>query len=250
MFGNKITFKVKEFLYGGTDRASSAIWPCYENNLAAIVASEFDRKFSTHASSWTKEYTEAYKNYKYSIRDGEFNITAGNTPNVSKILDRPWFSFCSFSSMPGMQSSIRNSLFYTTAQTWMQFAMTHRDFTSTNNAERKKPLKAFQDAKFKKILKHGSVLASYGYTADMLGYLTEDAGRLNQNWVDHEFTIYESDDIIQAGTTFEINLHQAGTEFNDDTRDEFRGRIIDDNQLGDGRSNIKVDNYTLYVIAK
>ena len=152
--------------------------------------------------------------------------------------------------MPGMQSSIRNSLFYTTAQTWMQFAMTHRDFTSTNNAERKKPLKAFQDAKFKKILKHGSVLASYGYTADMLGYLTEDAGRLNQNWVDHEFTIYESDDIIQAGTTFEINLHQAGTEFNDDTRDEFRGRIIDDNQLGDGRSNIKVDNYTLYVIAK
>ena len=94
------------------------------------------------------------------------------------------------------------------------------------------------------------MLAQYGYAGDMFGYSTADVGFANNDWADHHITIYESNNVLPAGTTFNVSIHQAGTEFNDDIRNEKEIRVVDDNYVGDGRSKIALDNYTLYVVAK
>ena len=132
----------------------------------------------------------------------------------------------------------------------MQLAMTHRNINSANNTKRAEPWISMQNAKYENILKRPYVLAQYGYAGDMFGYSTADVGFANNDWADHHITIYESSNVISAGTQFEISLQQAGSEFNDDVRNEKEERVVDDNFVGDGRSKISLDNYTLYAVAK
>jgi len=248
--GQDINTNAKQFLYGGVDKASSAIWPCYENNIPSLN-DDFNQNFVTHASDWGSEYTEAYTNYTHSLTEKNgFNVSVGNTPNTYRVLDRPWFTYCAFKQNPGIRANIENSLNYTREQVLMELMLFKRSVNSASNTERISFYTHFQETLYEKMLKHKSVLAQYGFSGDMFGYLTEEAGFMNDDWMDHYFTIYESNEIIPVGTKFEVALHQVGTEFNDDTRDDLQSIIVDDNLLGDGRSNIKVDNYTLYIIAK
>ena len=196
------------------------------------------------------EFTEAYTNHNHSLRGINLGASANNTPSVQKVLDRPWFSYCAFSQNPGLKANITNSQGRTTERAIMQLAMTHRNFNSANDTKRAEPWLAMQNAKYEKILKRPYVLAQYGYAGDMFGYSTADVGFANNDWADHHITIYESNEVIPAGTQFEISLQQAGSEFNDDVRDEKEVRVVDDNFVGDGRSKISLDNYTLYAVAK
>ena len=250
LYGNQIDSHAKQFFYGGIDKASSAIWPAYENNIPTISPDNFNQSFSAHYTEWGDEFAEGYTNYNHSVRGINLGANQNNTPSMQRILDRPWFSYCAFSQSPGLITNFKSSLNQTTERTVIGFAMTARDINSTNNTERAAPWLSLQNAKYEKILKRPSVLAQYGFAGDMFGYTTDSAGFANNDWADHHFTIYESSESISAGTTFQVSLHQAGTEFNDDIRDEFERRVVDDNQVGDGRSKIAVDNYTLYVVAK
>ncbi len=249
-YGTETSTKVKQFFYGGIDKASSALWPCYENNIPAIQPDAFNQFFSTHYATWVNEFTESYTNHNHTIRGLNLGASSNNTPSLQKILDRPWFSYCAFSQTPGLIANFRSSLGVTNQRTVIGFAMTNRNITATNNSQRAAPWKSLQRAKYEKILKRPSVLAQYGYVGDMIGYTNADVGFANNDWVDHNMTIYESNDVISAGTNFKVSLHQAGTEFNDDVRNEFEERVVDDNQVGDGRSNLFLDNYRLYVVAK
>lgn len=254
LYGVDIPTKAKQFWYGGIDKSSSALWPCYENNIAALCSENehnpFHQSFTTHYGSWVDEFAEGYTNWNHSIRGVNLGADANNTPSVQRVLDRPWFSYCAFNRVPGLQINYRSSLNYSNQRMLMAFAMTHRNLNETDNADRAKPIHALMDAKYEKILKRPSVLAQYGYVGDLFGYSNEDVGFANNDWIDHNMTIYESNESISAGTKFEVSLHQAGTEFNDDPRTEFEKRAVDDNQVGDGRSKIALDNYTLYVVAK
>ena len=248
--GNETQTKAKQFFYGGIDKASSAIWPCYENNIASLSPDNFNQNFTSNYSSWVDEFTEAYTNHNHSLRGINLGASVHNTPSVQKILDRPWFSYCAFSQNPGLITNITNSQGRTTQRAVMQLAMALEISNDADNAKRALPWTTMQNAKYEKILKRPSVLAQYGYAGDMFGYSTADVGFANNDWADHHITIYESNNVLPAGTTFNVSIHQAGTEFNDDIRNEKEIRVVDDNYVGDGRSKIALDNYTLYVVAK
>ena len=250
LYGRQIETKAKQFFYGGVDKASSAIWPCYENNIPQASPEAFDQKFSTHYSSWGVEFEEAYTNYNYSLRGIDLGADANNTPSIQRVLDRPWFTYCAFSQNAGLQTIFTDREGLSTQRFCIQSTMTRRDFSETWHEKRGDEWKKMHKAKYEKILKRPSVLAQYGFAGDMFGYTTADVGFSNNTWADHNITIYESDNYLPAGSHFEISLHQAGTEFNDDIRDEWERRIPEENLIGDGRSKISLDNYTAYIVAK
>jgi hypothetical protein len=250
LYGIQIDTKAKQFFYGGVDKASSAIWPCYENNIPQTSPEAFDQKFSTHYPSWGVEFEEAYTNYNHSLRGVDLGADANNTPTIQRVLDRPWFTYCAFSQCPGLKTNMYDFQGNSNQRLMQQFAMSHRDYTETSHSQRAIPWKALQKSKYEKILKRPSVLAQYGFAGDMFGYTTADVGFANNTWADHNITVYESNNYLPQGSHFEISLHQAGTEFNDDIRDEWERRIPEENLIGDGRSKISLDNYTAYIVAK
>ena len=151
--GNETQTKAKQFFYGGIDKASSAIWPCYENNIASLSPDNFNQNFTSNYSSWVDEFTEAYTNHNHSLRGINLGASVHNTPSVQKILDRPWFSYCAFSQNPGLITNITNSQGRTTQRAVMQLAMTHRNFNDADNAKRALPWTTMQNAKYEKNIK-------------------------------------------------------------------------------------------------
>lgn len=250
LYGRQIETKAKQFFYGGVDKASSAIWPCYENNIPQASPQAFDQKFSTHYSSWKEEFEEAYTNYNHSLRGVDLGADPNNTPSIQRVLDRPWFTYCAFSQNAGLQTIFTDRDGRSNQRFCLQSTMTKRNYTETSHAQRGAEWKKMHKAKYEKILIRPSVLAQYGFAGDMFGYTTADVGFANNAWADHNITIYESNNYLPAGSNFEISLHQAGTEFNDDLRDEWERRIPEENLIGDGRSKISLDNYTAYIVAK
>ena len=94
-----------------------------------------------------------------------------------------------------------------------------------------------------------------------MSYFTADDDNESNAWygneqyarkygVPHIMTIYESNDILPAGTTIELNLHQASAPFNQELKDDVGVAIEDEMLLGDGRSTMPLDSYRLYVVAK
>jgi hypothetical protein len=118
--------------------------------------------------------------------------------------------------------------------------------------------------KTKKNLLHPWCLAQYGFEPDLTGimsYFTAEDDRASNGWYGNEqysrkygaphiITIYESNDILSAGTTIELNLHQASAPFNQELKDDVGVAIEDEMLLGDGRSTMPLDSYRLYVVAK
>lgn len=84
--GQVVDLRVNEFVWGGLDAASSAIWPNYKNNVAFISPRWFNYGISTYYSGFSSEVQEAYPN---------------NTP-LGNELDKAWFSFCAAEKDPTM----------------------------------------------------------------------------------------------------------------------------------------------------
>jgi hypothetical protein len=123
---------------------------------------------------------------------------------------------------------------------------------------------SFLHTKTKKNLLHPWCLAQYGFEPNLTGtmsYFTADDDNESNPWYGNEsyarkygaphiMTIYESNDILAAGTRIELNLHQASAIFNQELKDDVGVAIEDEILLGDGRSTMPLDSYRLYVVAK
>ena len=189
----------------------------------------------------TKYFTFVYNNVEYDIIS-----KSGNTLTLGTNLATGFSLSNAF--------SIRNKKMPTQA-----------DLDSREDVKKlKEAWDALLHTKTKKNLLHPWCLAQYGFEADLtsiMSYFTAEDDNTSNSWYGNEgyarkygaphiMTIYESDDILPAGSVIELNLHQAAAPFNKELLDDAGVAIEDEMILGDGRSVMPLDSYRLYVVAK
>lgn len=229
-----IELSIRSFLFGGLDPVSGSIWPSYKVNLASLSPANFAQSFSSRAGQWTNFFTDAY----------------GDQVNVAENLDKAWYAFCAHKTDSALFQMYEDSLNGTLShQIVCAFTMQVKGSNGVDNSSNTLARRAFgreMEAKQEKTLLHPWVTASYGYDYDQLGWGGEMA-----NTLFHAFTIYDSDEKITSGTTFEVSLHQAGIPFMEETLNIWDALPLKQSHLlGLGPAMIPVDNYQLYIVAK
>ena len=236
--GDDVAFTVKQFFYGGVDKATGAIWPNYKVNLASKAPSAFAQTFTQNYSNWGTEFTEAY----------------GGGSNVGEHLDQCWFVGCAigkdttYRCWPHWSDNYFMGFSAWNSEEWAGLSQTDT-FTNNNNNWTREWNKVL-DYVSRVRSGHPWSYANYGFGGDMLGWQEYLAGKSGQNWAYHGMTIYESDGIISSGSTIEVSLHQFASLFNQEFEDDVSSVFEEVHFLGRGQSTLNMDNYQLFIIAK
>lgn len=227
-----INLDIRSFMFGGLDPVSGSIWPSYKINLASFSPGFFAQNFSTNAQQWTNFFQ---------------NSSAYGNANVAENLDKAWYVFCAHKKDSSLAAFYLDTQFnFLTPTIFAAFSMQNMYSNgSYTNARATATIAKEMKAKQVKTLLHPWVTASYGFDYDQLGWGGEMANELF-----HTFTIYDSDDKVRAGTTFEVSLHQVGIPFQHEVVSP-QGHIMEGSVLlGLGTAMIPVDNYQLFIVAK
>jgi hypothetical protein len=229
-----IELSIRTFLFGGLDPVSGSIWPSYKVNLADFSPANFAQNFTGGSGQWTNFFNDAY----------------GDNVTVAEHLDKAWYAFCAHekdSALFQMYHDNYNGIL--SHQVVCAFTMQvkgNNGVDDNNNTLARRAFGREMEAKQVKTLLHPWVTASYGYDYDQLGW----GGELTSTLF-HAFTIYDSDEKISSGTTFEVSLHQAGIPFMEETLNIWDGLPLKPSHLlGLGPIMIPVDNYELVIVAK
>jgi len=229
---DNINLDIRSFMFGGLDPVSGSIWPSYKINLASFSPGFFAQNFSTRSGQWTNFFQ---------------NVSAYGTANVAENLDKAWYVFCAHEKDSALNAFYVDTQYnFLTPTIVAAFSMQRMFGTGAYTNDRAtSAISREMVAKQVKTLLHPWVLASYGFDYDQLGWGGEMANELF-----HTFTIYDSDEKIRPGTTFEVSLHQAGIPFQEENINP-QGRVMEGSVLlGLGTAMIPVDNYQLYIVAK